>query len=244
MFQPRFYRNWIGNDDLCHFNVVVKETDLYIRAQRNLKRKALKAILKYRAPLERYIEQHPDFLTTFKPILVDDEAPYIVKVMAEAAEKSGVGPMAGVAGAIAECVGKELLPFSPEIIIENCGDIFLKILKRRSVGIYAGLSPLSGKIALEIKPEETPLGISTSSGTVGHSFSSGKADGVTVLAPSAALADAAATAIGNRVINNEDIPQAIKFAQEIDGLKGVLIIKGKQLGIWGKVKFAPSALYF
>jgi hypothetical protein len=240
MFQPRFYRHWVKDDDLIHFTAVVKETDLYIRAQHNLKRKALKAILKYRTTLEKYIEQHPDFLTTFKPIPVNDEAPYIVKVMAEAAEKTGVGPMAAVAGAIAECVGKELLAFSPEVIIENCGDIFLRSSKRRSVGIYAGLSPVSGQIALEIDPEETPLGISTSSGTVGHSFSSGKADVVTALARSAALADAAATAIGNLVVNDEDIPQAIKFAQGIEGLKGVVIIKGKQIGVWGEVRFSPA----
>jgi hypothetical protein len=240
MFQPRFYRYWIKDDELCHFNVVVKETDLYIRARRNLKRKALKAILKYRAPLEKYIEQHPDFLTVFKPIPVGEEAPYIVKMMAEAAEKTGVGPMAAVAGAIAECVGKELLTFSPEVIIENCGDIFLRSLKRRSVGIYAGLSPASGRIALEIEPEETPLGISTSSGTVGHSFSSGRADGATVLAHPAALADAAATAIGNLIVNDKDIPQAIRFAQGIEGLKGVLIINRKQIGVWGEVRFSHS----
>jgi len=124
-------------------------------------------------------------------------------------------------------------------LLENGGDIFLKILDKRSIGVYAGDSPFSGKIALEIQPEETPLGVCTSSGTVGHSLSFGKADACIVLSPSTALADAAATSIGNLIIEAGDIPQGIKFAQGIEGLKGVVIIKDSQIGIWGKVKILP-----
>ena len=217
---------------------MVKETDLYIRASRNLRRKALKAVLKYRSQLERYIDDHPLFLTSLKPLSVEDSAPHIVREMAKAGEKVGVGPMATVAGAIAEFVGKELLPFSPEVIVENGGDIFLKSLKPRLVGIYASDSPFTGKIALQIDPEETPLGICTSSGRVGHSLSFGKADAVIVLSPSTPLADATATAIGNIVKEAEDIPKAIEFAKGIEGLKGVIIILGDKLGLWGEVKIA------
>ena len=192
--QPKTYRLWVGDKDLVSFTAVVKETDLYIRAQKNLSRKALKAILKYRASLEDYIKRYPLFLTSLKPLPVADDAPKIVKEMARAAEKVGIGPMAAVAGAIAEFVGRDLLPFSSEMIVENGGDIFLNSTKRRVVGVYAGESSFSGRIALEIEPEETPLGICTSSGTVGHSLSYGKADAVMVLSPSATLADAAATA--------------------------------------------------
>src|SRR4030042_1035148 len=177
MYEPRLYRHWVKGRDLVSFNVTVKETDLYIRARRNLKRKTLKEVLKYRALLERYIERHPEFLTTLEPILVSDDAPQIVKLMAEAARAVNVGPMASVAGAIAEYVGKELLPFSKEVIVENGGDIFLKIMKSRSIGVYAGeSSPFTGKIGLEIPPEDKPLGICAASGTVGHSLRSGSAD--------------------------------------------------------------------
>jgi hypothetical protein len=173
-----------------------------------------------------------------KPLAVEDNAPAIVKEMAEAAAKVGVGPMAAVAGAIAERVGKELLPMSAEVIVENGGDIFLKISKERRIGIFAGKSVLTQKVAFVVQPGETPLGVCTSSGTVGHSLSFGKADAVVVFSPSTSLADAAATAICNIVQTASDIPQAIEFAQGVKGLKGVAIIKGDKIGLWGQIKLA------
>jgi len=239
MCEPQTYRHWIKDSDLVSFNVVVKQTNLYIRAQRDLKSKALKSVLKHRTSLEKYIEYHPLFLTTLQPHPVKEGAPTIVKEMSRASQLAGVGPMAAVAGAIAEAVGRDLLPLSPEIIVENGGDIFLKTSQKRLVGIYAGQSPFTGKIALEIKPQETPLGICTSSATIGHSLNLGNADAIVALSPSTALADAMATAIGNVVRDVEDIPRAIEKAQKIEGLHGIAIIKGGKIGIWGKVKLVP-----
>jgi len=240
MYEPRTYRHWVKDKGLISFNVTVKETDLYIRASRNLKSKALKLVLKYRETLERYIERHPSFLTSLDPISVGNDAPRIVRSMLEAAKKVGVGPMASVAGALAEFVGSELLAFSPEVIVENGGDIYLKSLGKRIVGIYAGKSPLTGKIELEIDGEDTPLGICTSSGTIGHSLSYGKADAVVVLSQSATLADAAATAVGNLIKQAEDVPSGIEFAKTIEGLKGLLIIKDDKVGLWGEVKICQT----
>ncbi len=236
MYEPKTYRHWIKDKDLVSFNIVVKETDLYIRASTNLRRKAHKLVLKYRDKLEKYIEQHPDFLTSLKPLPADKNAPLIVKKMSASAARVGIGPMASVAGAIAEFVGNELLAFSPEIIVENGGDIYLKSLRKRLIGIYAGKSPLTGKISLEINGEDTPLGICTSSGTVGHSLSYGRADAVIVVAKSATLADAAATAIGNLIVQPSDIPNGIEFAKGIEGVKGVIVIKDDKVGLWGEVK--------
>jgi len=240
MYEPRTYRHWIKYKDLISFNIVIRETDLYICASSNLKRKAYKLVLKYRDKLEGYIGQHPTFLTSLKPLPIDENAPRIVREMAKAAERVKVGPMASVAGAIAEFVGSELLAFSPEIIVENGGDIYLKSSEKRIVGIYAGKSPLTDKIGLEINGEDTPLGICTSSGTVGHSLSRGKADAVIVLSKSATLADAAATAIGNLIKQPSDIPNGIEFAKSIEGLKGVIIIKGDNIGLWGEVKICQT----
>jgi len=240
--EPRTYRHWIEGKGLIPFNVTVKETDLYIRASSNLTRKAHKLVLKYRQQLENYIEQHPAFLTSLEPLPTPREAPHIVKQMTEAAQKTGVGPMASVAGATAEHVGKELLAFSPEIIVENGGDIYLKSLTRRIVGIFAGKSPLTGKIGLEINAQDTPLGICTSSGTVGHSLSYGKADAVVALSESATLADAAATAIGNLVCQPGDITNAIEFGKSISGLKGLIIIKDTNMGVWGEVKLCETSV--
>ena len=239
MHEPRFYRHWIKDGGLISFNVSVEQTDLYICSQRNLKNKALDSVLKHRSSLEAYIGRHPLFLTTLEPYQAEAEAPAIVKEMARASQLAGVGPMAAVAGAIAEAVGRDLLAFSPEVIVENGGDIFLKISKKRLVGIYAGQSSFTKKIALEIMSGETPIGIGTSSGTIGHSLSLGNADAVIGLSSSAALADAAATAIGNMVKAKDDIPKAIEQAQNIEGLSGVVIIIGDQMGVWGRVKIVP-----
>jgi ApbE superfamily uncharacterized protein (UPF0280 family) len=241
-YQPRTYRHWIEGKDLIAFSVTEKETDLYIRAASNLQKKARRLVLKYRQQLEGYIGRDPVFQTSLEPMTVPENAPAIVREMAEAGKKAGVGPMAAVAGAIAECVGRELLAFTPEIIVENGGDIYLKIIKKRVVGIYVGDSPLSGKIGLEINPQDTPLGVCTSSGTVGHSLSFGKADAVVVAAASAALADAAATAIGNRVKQPGDIDKALEYARDIGGLRGVVIVIGKSVGAWGDVKLCETSV--
>ncbi|MHB8104575.1 MAG: UPF0280 family protein [Dehalococcoidales bacterium] len=241
-YQPRTYRHWIESKDLVSFNVTVKETDLYIRATSNLQRKARRLVLKYRKHLEQYIEKNPAFLKSLEPLPLPANAPHIVIDMIEAGDKANVGPMAAVAGAIAEYVGRDLLEFSPEIIVENGGDIFLKTIQKKVVGIYAGESPLTGKLGMEINPADTPLGICTSSGTVGHSLSFGKADAVVVIAGSAALADAAATAICNKANKPDDINSAIELGKNIAGLKGIVIIMGSSIGVWGDVKLCETSL--
>jgi uncharacterized protein len=236
MYQPRTYRDWVKHKDLVSFKVVVEETDCYISASSNLETKARKSILKYRNILKKYISSHPIFLTTLEPYQVEPDAPLIVKAMAKDAEKASVGPMAAVAGAVAYFVGEELARFSPEIIIENGGDIYLRSLKDRLLGIYAGNSPLSGKIGLQIPARDTPLGISTSSGTVGHSLSFGKADAVVILADNPVLSDAVATGIGNLIITAADIPLGIQKAQVIPGVRGIVIIKDEDMGLWGNIQ--------
>jgi ApbE superfamily uncharacterized protein (UPF0280 family) len=239
MYQPRTYRRWIKDDALVSFNVVVKETDLYIRAARNLEAEAIEAVIKYRTQLEEYIESHPLFLHSLQPYAVEEDAPDIVKDMARAAGMVGVGPMAAVAGAIAEAVGRDLLVYSPEVIVENGGDIFIRVSQASLIGVYAGESTFTGKIALEINPEQTPLGICTSSGTVGHSLSLGAADAVIVLSHSTAMADAAATAIGNKVTADGDIDLVIEQVKAMPELVGTVIIKGDRMGMWGNVKLVP-----
>jgi ApbE superfamily uncharacterized protein (UPF0280 family) len=199
-------------------------------------------VRKYRSHIEAYISRHPEFQTSLTPLAVTDDSPAIVTAMTEAGTKAGVGPMAAVAGAIAEFVGIELIEYSPEVLIENGGDIYLKSTEARVVGIYAGDSPLSGKIGLEIAPEETPMGICTSSGTVGHSFSLGKADAAVILSPSATLADAVATAVGNRVRRPEDIPQALDFALGIPGVIGTVIVKDDKIGSSGGVRLCRTSM--
>jgi len=235
-YEPRTYRHLIGDADLVSFEVTLKETDLYIRARIDLSRETIAAIEEHRGLLEGYIRAHPLFMHSLEPVEVGASVPQIVKMMADAAQAAKVGPMAAVAGAMAELVGRKLFDFSAEVIVENGGDIYLKTSRKRLVGIYAGASPFTGKLGIEIEPEKTPVGICTSSGTVGPSLSLGLADAAIVLSPSAALADAAATAVGNLVKSPEDIPAGLERVKEIKGVTGVVIIAGERMGAWGDIK--------
>ncbi len=232
----RFYRNQVKKQDLIYFEVKVKQTDLQIGARQNLGKKAYELVKEYRQEIEDYIDRDSFFLETFKPYQVPESAPVIIRHMVEASRKARVGPMASVAGAIAQYVGKDLTKNSQEVIIENGGDIYLVSKKTREIGIYAGKSPLSGKLNLKIFPEMTPCGICTSAGTIGHSFSSGNADAVTVYAKDTLLADAAATSIGNVVKTEADIEKGINKAKKIMGLEGILIIVGPKIGLWGQLE--------
>ncbi|MGD8315600.1 MAG: UPF0280 family protein, partial [Syntrophobacterales bacterium] len=160
----------------------------------------------------------------------------MVREMLAAGQRCGTGPMAAVAGAIAEQVGLALLSESNEVVVENGGDCFIKMDSPLQVSVFAGQAELSNRVALRIYPEKTPLGVCTSSGTVGHSLSLGRADAVTVLGSSAALADAAATMTCNQVQNAKDIQRSLDFAQQIEGVTGVVIIVGDQIGAWGDVE--------
>jgi uncharacterized protein len=240
---PRDYRSLVAGRDLTSFEIEVKETNLFIRSNRRLRSKALRLVDKYRSHLEGYIARHPTFTTSLVPLPIRGDEPSIVKAMLEAGAKAGVGPMASVAGAIAEFVGVELLRFSTEVIIENGGDIFIKTSRKRVVGLFAGRSPLTGKIGLEIEPQDTPLGVCTSSGTVGHSVSFGKADAAVLISPSATLADAAATAVGNIVKTDGDIRHGLDSAQAIPGITGAVIVKGDKIGSWGNVRLCTTMGY-
>ncbi len=240
-FVYRFYRRLTRAPDLVCFRVVVEESDLFIWAESELREEAERYLLHHRRLLEDFISRHPRFATTFVPYPVPEEVPWVVRLMAEAAIKAGVGPMAAVAGAIAEAVGKELFRHTGEIIVENGGDIFLRSSKERVVGLFAGHSPLSGRIAFRLPPTgDGGLGICTSSATVGPSYSAGRADAAVILAEGGALADAAATALGNRLKGPEDIEISLQRALEIPGVLGAAAVMGEVLGLAGQMELVRA----
>ncbi len=225
----------MSQDSLTSFTVCVKESNLKIQACLDLKQEALQLLVKHRGELERYIKSHPLFALSLVPLMPDGSTPGIVKEMVEAVSKACVGPMAAVAGAIAEIVGRGLLAYCPEVIVDNGGDIFLHTQRPTRVGIYAGASPLTGQLSMEIIPGDMPWGICTSSGTVGPSLSLGRSDAVVVLSPSCPLSDAAATFIANKVKGEKDIEEAIEEGQKIAGVRGIVAIVGEKIGMWGEV---------
>lgn len=225
-------------EGLVACEVRVQETDLQILAAVDVSLAALDLVRQYRNQLENYIARHPVFLSAMTPLPLDRLAPPLVQEMHRAAIAAGVGPMAAVAGVISEFVGRVLLDQLglSEIVVENGGDIYLQRQGEAMVAIFAGASPLSNKVGLRLRAGQTPIGICTSSATVGHSISLGQADAVTVLSASTALADAVATRIGNETKNDRDINQALAIASGIEGVSGVLIIKGENLGVWGDLE--------
>ena len=236
-YKPRTYRRWIDPGSLVSFEVIENQTDLAISATKNLEPQARAAVLNFRQDLENYIKKDSLFLTSLEPVNIRPEAPGIVKMMADAGLKAGVGPMAAVAGAIAELVGRELLKYSDEVIVENGGDIFMKMNKKSVIGICAGeASPFTGKIALEVTCGDNGLGICASSGTVSHSLSFGKSDAVVIISEDAALADAVATATGNILKAPGDIEKGIDFAKSIEGIKGILVLMKDKMSCWGEIK--------
>jgi len=238
MYRDRIYRLDIKDPD-GGFRVKVQETDCFVHAPGELAPLARELILESRGYIENYIRRNPEFADARTPWRIDMPAPAIIQEMAEAGEMANVGPMAAVAGAVAEFVGKGLLSHVSEVVVENGGDIFVKKKGPVTFGIFAGPSPLSMKIGMRIIAGNEALAVCTSSGTVGHSFSYGKADAVCVVCPSCPLADAVATATGNLVLKTRDIPEALAFARSIPSVTGIVIIKGDQIAIWGDLEIVP-----
>lgn len=238
--EERSYRRVVSAAGLDAYTLAVKETDLHIMTRGVWLKEARDVVLRLRRQVELAIEDDREFLYSLKPIAVKDTASSIVRIMAEAARLADVGPMAAVAGAISQMLGEALRAYSEEIVIENGGDLYVHCLRPLTVGIYAGKSPLSGRLGIRLKSERMPIGLCTSSGTVGHSLSFGRADAVTILATSAALADAAATAVGNVVSTVKDIRKGLHRAKEIPGVKGALIIVGGALGAWGDMELVET----
>ena len=241
-FQERSYRNLVLKDHLVDFRVTVKETDLFLQALIPLEDITRELILENRGYIENYIKRYPEFARTLKPWRVQGPEARIINEMALAGEKSGVGPMAAVAGAIAEHVGSGLLKHSDEVVVENGGDVFLRLDNPVTIGIFAGESPLSLRMGICVESMKKPISICTSSGTVGHSLSMGKADAVCVVSDSCSLADAAATSIGNRVTSKAHIQSAVDFGKHIEGVRGIIVIIGDDVGIWGGLEVVPIKL--
>jgi ApbE superfamily uncharacterized protein (UPF0280 family) len=194
--------------------------------------------------LERYILRNKKFLESFTPIKVNSNLK-IIKIMAEAAERCNVGPMAAVAGAFSDIMlesmkEKGISDFIPakNALVEDGGEIAIDSEKPIKVALYSGSIDLGLNIGFLIQKTDCPLGIATSSATIGHAISFGQADSVTIFADTAALADAAATMICNLVIGS-DIEKSIKKGldtiDDLDGIRGAIISRDNRIGQVGKI---------
>ncbi|MDI6871460.1 MAG: UPF0280 family protein [Bacillota bacterium] len=253
----RTYRTWTREaPDLVSFEVRIQETDLFVRlgpaagggggreADVAAWRRFVEQLVREaRRGLEAFLAVDPAFWTALAPRPVPPHAPRLVRRMARAAEAAGVGPMAAVAGAIAAEVGEKLREQTSEVVIENGGDLYLASRQPLTVAVFAGESPFTGLLGLRLPPEKLPTGVCTSAGTVGPSLSFGSADAAVVVAPDAALADAVATAAGNRVHSAADLQAAADWALTVPGVAGALLVKGDHLAVAGEVELVRLPAY-
>lgn len=242
-YQPRLYREAMGNRRWTSFRSAFRETDLWVAIDREHYRKeaerfTMDRILFYRGILEDHIALYPEFRDSLTPVVAPGGAHPLIETMSEAARAAGTGPMSAVAGAVAECICRDLIRElgADEVIIENGGDIFMKLTAPATVAVYAGSSPLSEKIALQPGPDDTPLSLCCSSGTVGHSLSFGVADACMIACHDGALADAYATAFCNEVKNKEMAGTVTEKALQTAGVLAAVIIKDDRVGMGGIIE--------
>ncbi len=255
------YRSLVHDDELRYFRMTCGETDLQLGvsaaavptpgALEELRRAARDAAVAARRLVKDEIAREPAFLSSLVPLPVPAGAPPLIRRMYEAALVAGTGPMAAVAGAIAEAVGTELAEL-PErlalggagelpaaslcVLVENGGDLFIRGPRPFTVAIAAGKSPLSMKLGLRVAAPDG-FGVCTSSGTYGHSLSFGRADAAVVLAKDPSLADAAATMLGNKCKISGDLPAAVEWAAALPGVSGAVAVLGETLAAAGEIEF-------
>ena len=240
MYQPRSYRGGMNRERFRFFRVVHHESDLLIGVtpscfRHEMKELALEELVRLRLILLEQDLKDPRFFSSLDPLEYSgpEAIPEEITHMLACGKQAGTGPMAAVAGLFAERVGTRLLEsfHIPELVVENGGDLFLKNEAELNSVIHAGDAALSDKMAFVMPPGT--WGICTSSGTLGHSFSLGKADAVTVISDSAPLADAWATALANQVQGPGDIEPLLERIEGVAGIDGCAVIAGDRIGARG-----------
>lgn len=241
IYEPRTYREFDRSGRLKTFRVTVETSDLYVKARSNLEVETERLVRICRDQIKQAISRRIEFLKSLTPVApLSEDAPVVLE-MIRAGQKAGTGPMAAVAGAVAAYVGRGLLERSEEVIVENGGDIFLKVSEPVIVGIFAGDSPFSNRMGISVQPTVTALGICTSSATVGPSLSKGRSDAATVISRDVALADAVATALGNRINEGGDLETAVEWALSVPGVDGALAVLGDTIAAAGDIELTPLA---
>ncbi len=237
-------------EDIVRRHFELKETAVTIIAAEHYIPIAERSIFATREEIERFIELEPLFRDTLEPYQEPESADPVIKRMCEAARSANVGPMAAVAGVVADEAVKAMQDAgSRQCVVDNGGDIAMLISEPLEIGIFT-LNPKFQGLGLRIAPSPNRKSVCTSSGTVGPSISFGVAEAATVFSDDAALADACATRLGNLIKSDEDemIKQALEDVTWIPGVEGALVIVGDKMAVKGevpkivKVRLDPAAI--
>ena len=245
MNRPRVHRSTFRayrasqQPELVSFQVVIEETDLWVAARQDLSEPMAGLARRLRGQIRSYAAVHPDFLTSLVPLEASEKAPEIVRRMCRASGLTGVGPMAAVAGTVAQMVAEEFCGVSPDLLVENGGDTFLFSTRDRHIGILS-VPGEDMRLCVPVRADEFPCSFCASSATIGHSLSFGKADLVVTRSRDASLADAAATALANALTGAEAMDGVLKKAEEWQqyGLDGVFTQCEGRIGVWGRMELA------
>lgn len=235
-YRERSYRSRFSNDERRWFCVKFLESDLWIGVDSGSYRASMEAdtyamLVDLRRQMDAYLLMDPQYKTALTPYDAGLEAPAILKEMSRVSHKTGIGPMSAVAGAVAKKVAEFL--GTQEVIVENGGDIYAQAASDMDISVFAGQSPLSEKIGLHIPAADFPLGICTSSGTVGPSLSLGRADAVMIVCKDVMLADSYATAMANRIKTVNDLQSVIDRISDIPEILGAIAVKDDRMAITG-----------
>ena len=236
-YRERSYRSRFSSDERRWFCVKFLESDLWIGVDSGSYRASMEAdtyamLVDLRRQMDAYLLMDPQYKTALTPYDAGLEAPNILKEMSRVSHKTGIGPMSAVAGAVAKKVAEFL--GTQEVIVENGGDIYAQAASDMDISVFAGQSPLSEKIGLHIPAAEFPLGICTSSGTVGPSLSLGRADAVMIVCKDVLLADSYATAMANRIKTVNDLQSVIDRISDIPEILGAIAVKDDRMAITGR----------
>jgi len=243
MYEERFYRDFVKSK--FSLEVSYKESDLFISSDKELDKEFVYNVLRrYYIEIEDYIRKNPVFLTSLSFLSFDENAPQIVKDMLVVSKETNIGPFSSVAGAIAKYVGRDLLNYTDELIIENGGDIFLKINEDKKVGVYLGerfsYQLKDNFLILKIKKRDQPFGIASSSAYIGESLNFGKADLLTVIAKDSIIADGFATALSNLIKEKKDIEKVVSIAKKNSNIYALIIAFESKIYLWGEIEIAPN----
>jgi ApbE superfamily uncharacterized protein (UPF0280 family) len=238
VYQRREYREEMGEGRFTSVTIAVGESDLYIGWRGSAETWMIKhSAARHLRRLRGTIFTHPDpkLLSSLVPLEDPGTLAPPLKAMFEAARRAGVGPMAAVAGAIAEEVGRSLVEeyHLEEVVIENGGDLYLTLTEPLNIRLWAPTSPFTNRIALRAIGT---LGVATSSATYGHGLSRGQADAVMVAAKSASLADGLATAYCNAVQSGDQIEEICQRLVTEEGVLGAIITIGDKLAVGGELE--------
>jgi len=236
-YRERSYRGRFSDDERRWFCVKFLESDLWIGVDSGsysarMEADAYAMLVELRRSMDAYLLTDPAFKVALTPYDARMEAPEILKEMSRVSHKTGIGPMSAVAGAVARKVAEFLK--TKEVIVENGGDIYAKALSDMDISVFAGESPLSEKIGLHIPAADFPLGICTSSGTVGPSLSLGRADAVMIVCKDVLLADSYATAMANRIKTINDLQPVMDRISDIPEILGAIAVKDDRMAITGQ----------